>query len=152
MNNSTLLDETPDFSLVLGGPLFQLFRRGHMSGDALELLHLRILAFLVITWLPLLILSLAYAPADSIKITFLHDFEAQIRFLVALPMLIVGELIVHRRIRPVVRRFVERSIVRSEDLPKFYSALNSAVRLRNSVVAELGLVILVWTVGQWLWY
>ena len=26
----------PDFSLVLGGPLFQLFRRAHLSGDALE--------------------------------------------------------------------------------------------------------------------
>src|SRR6266542_98578 len=33
----------PDFSLVLGGPLFQLYRRAHLSGDALELLHLRIL-------------------------------------------------------------------------------------------------------------
>jgi len=33
--NSNLFREPPDFSLVLGGPLFQLFRRSHLSGDAL---------------------------------------------------------------------------------------------------------------------
>jgi hypothetical protein len=32
-----------DFSLVLGGPLFQLFRRAHLSGDGLELVRRRIL-------------------------------------------------------------------------------------------------------------
>ena len=29
--------KTDDFSLVLGGPLFQLLRRAHLSGTALEL-------------------------------------------------------------------------------------------------------------------
>ena len=29
-----ILQEPPDFSLVLGGPLFQLFRRAGMAGDA----------------------------------------------------------------------------------------------------------------------
>ena len=33
-----------DFSLVLGGPLFQLLRRAHMSGDALELMRRRVVA------------------------------------------------------------------------------------------------------------
>ena len=37
MNNSTtsddsMLREPSDFSLVLGGPLFQIFRRAHLSG------------------------------------------------------------------------------------------------------------------------
>ena len=70
----------------------------------------RILAFWVITWLPLLCLSAlgGYALGDAIKIPFLRDLEAQVRFLVALPVLIAAELIVHLRIRPVVQRFVER--------------------------------------------
>ena len=33
-----------DFSLVLGGPLFQILRRSHLSGDALELLLQRVIA------------------------------------------------------------------------------------------------------------
>jgi hypothetical protein len=44
-----------DFSLVLGGPLFQLLRRAHLSGDALELLRRRTLAITIFTWLPLVL-------------------------------------------------------------------------------------------------
>ena len=153
MNKPTLLQESPDFSLVLGGPLYQLFRRTHVSGNALELLHRRILAFWLVTWLPLLLLSMlgGHALGHAIKIPFLRDLEAQVRFLVALPVLIAAELIVHLRVRPVVSRFVERRIVVPEDLPKFQAAINSAVRLRNSVPVEVALVVFVWTVGHWLW-
>jgi hypothetical protein len=42
-----------DFSLVLGGPLFQIFRRAYLSGNALELLRRRILVITMISWLPL---------------------------------------------------------------------------------------------------
>jgi len=49
--------ERQDFSLVLGGPLFQLLRRMHVSGDALELVRQRILVTLSIVWLPLLAFS-----------------------------------------------------------------------------------------------
>ena len=153
MNKPTPLQESPDFSLVLGGPLYQLFRRTHVSGDALELLHRRILFISLFAWLPLLLLSLigGHALGGAIKVPFLHDIEAQVRFLVALPVLIAAELIVHLRVRPVVSRFVERNIVVSEDLPKFHSAIHSAERVRNSAPIEAALVILVWTVGQWLW-
>jgi hypothetical protein len=153
MKEPTLHQELPDFSQVLGGPLYQLFRRAHLSGDTLELLHRRILVFWLITWLPLLFLSLVSGSAlgNALRIPFLRDIEVQIRFLVALPVLIVAELIVHLRIRPVVRRFVERRIVIPEELPKFHAAVDSALRVRNSVPLEVGLLIFVWTVGHWLW-
>jgi len=148
-----LLQESPDFSLVLGGPLYQLFRRTHVSGNALELLHRRLLAFWLVTWLPLLFLSVlgGHARGDAIKVPFLRDLETQVKFLFALPVLIAAELIVHLRVRPVVSQFVERRIVIPEDLPKFHAAINSATRLRNSVALEVALVILVWTFGHWIW-
>jgi hypothetical protein len=147
------LRELPDFSLVLGGPLFQLLRRTHVSGDALELLHRRILVIVLITWLPLLLFSelWGHGRGGTGSIPFLHDLEAQVRLLVALPVLIAAELVVHLRIRPVVGRFVERGIVIPEERQKFHAAVDSALRVRNSVVVEVGLVILVWTVGHWLW-
>ncbi len=37
------------------------------------------------------------------------------------------------------------------DLPRFYRAIESAVRLRNSVAVEAGLLLIVYTVGLWLW-
>src|SRR5262249_21377675 len=55
------------------------------------------------------------------------------------------------RIRPVVYRFVERRIVLPNDLPRFQHAIDSAVRLRNSIPLEAALLIFVYTLGLWLW-
>lgn len=145
--------DPPDFSLVLGGPLFQLYRRTRLSGDALELLRRRVLVITLFAWLPLMFLSVldGHVLGGGIKIPFLYDIEAHVRFLIALPLLIVAEVIVHLRIGPAVRRFVERRIVATEDLPRFTTAVNSALRARNSVAVEVTLLVLVYTLGHWIW-
>src|SRR5678815_1405479 len=98
-----LLSEPPDFSLILGGPLFQLLRRAHLSGDVADLVWRRVIALALITWLPLPALSIAkgHAWGDSVKVLFLFDVDVHARFLLALPLLIVAELVVHRRMRLV---------------------------------------------------
>ena len=148
----SITDESPDFSLVLGGPIFQMLRRSRLSGDSLELLHRRIAAIVLIAWVPLLVLSLVgnYFLGGTAKLSFLHDIEAHVRLLVALPVLIAAELIVHL-IRPKVKTFLSRHIVRQQDEPKFFAAIESAMRLRNSVPVELGLLASVYTIGLWLW-
>ena len=144
--------ESPDFSLVLGGPTFQLLRRAHLEGEHLELLARRLLVITLAVWLPMLVLATLGSPAGNIgRISFFRDVEVHVRFLIALPVLIAAELIVHLRIRPVVRRFVERSMVPPEELPRFRAAIDSAVRLRNSIPLELGLLVLVYTFGLWIW-
>ena len=55
---------------------------------------------------------------DRVAIPFLYDIEAHVRFLVALPILIAAELVVHLRLLPIVRRFVERRIVSPEEMPR----------------------------------
>ncbi|PSH04827.1 MAG: hypothetical protein CXZ00_05535 [Acidobacteria bacterium] len=153
MSQPGLPQEEPDFSLVLGGPIFQFFRRAHLSGSGLELLHRRIVVITLIAWLPLLILSSlsGHALGGSCTVPFLHDIVTQVRFLIALPVLIGTELIVHVLIRPVVQQFVKSNTVVAEERPKFNAAIDSAVRLRNSIPLELGLLILVFTTGHWLW-
>ena len=42
-----VLRDSPDFSLVLGGPLFQILRRVHLTDDALALLRQRIIVISV---------------------------------------------------------------------------------------------------------
>jgi len=146
-------EEPADFSLVLGGPLFQLFRRAHLSGDGLEFLLRRVLVSTLYAWFPLLFLSMlgGHAFRGVLKIPFLYDVEAHVRFLVALPVLIIAEIVVHNRISPLVRRFVQRRIVVTEDLPRFKAAVDSALRIRNSVVVEGTLLVLVYTLGLWMW-
>jgi hypothetical protein len=153
LDEPTTVGEPLDFSLVLGGPLYQLFRRAHLAGDAMELLHRRVLAFVLVTWVPLLVLSAlhGHAVGHAIKVPFLHDVEVHARFLVALPCLILAELLVHVRNRLIVQRFVDRRIVTAAELPKFQAALQWGLRVRNSIPLEIGLLILVWTVGHVVW-
>ncbi len=146
------LNDLSDFSLVLGGPIFQLLRKSHLTGDSLELLHRRLLTITAIAWFPLLLLSLIGPSSASLgRFSFFHDIEVHVRLLIALPVLVAAEIVVHSYLRPVVRAFVERRIIRMEDLDKFRDAISSAVRLRNSIPLELGLIALVYTVGLWLW-
>jgi len=143
------LHHPPDFSLVLGGPLFQLLRRTHLADDALMLVRQRIVVIALFAWLPLLLLSALEGNlwGGSTGVPFLFDIEAHIRFLVALPLLILAELVVHRRMRPLLQQFVERNLIPENAMTRFEAAIASAFRLRNSVLAEVLLIAFVYGVG-----
>jgi len=149
VNQSSALHEPTDFSLVLGGPLYQLFRRAHLAGDALELTRRRVVIISLFAWLPLLVLSALKGEllGGTAAVPFFLDLEVHVRFLVALPLLIVAELVVHRRMRFVVKQFLERKVIPENARTRFDGAIASAFRLRNSVVAELLLIALVYGVG-----
>jgi hypothetical protein len=138
-----------DFSLVLGGPLFQLVARARLSGDALELLGRRVIVISLFAWLPLLILSVLGGRAwgDAVRVPFLTDIEVHVRLLLALPLLILAELVVHQRMRPVARQFLDRGLIPESSRARFDAAMASAVRLRNSVAAEVLLIAFVYVVG-----
>ena len=143
------VNEPAEFSLVLGGPLYQLLRRAHLAGDALQMLHRRIVVLTTVAWVPLLVLSVVegHAWGAGVALPFFHDVEAQVRLLVALPLLILAELVVHRRMRPVVRQFLDRQLIPSAARPAFDAAIASAMRLRNSIGAEVALIAAVYVVG-----
>jgi hypothetical protein len=138
-----------DFSLVLGGPLFQLWRRARMADDGLKLLRRRVAAAVLLAWFPLLVLSLLerHAWSGVVSLPFLWDVELHVRLLFALPLLIVAELVVHQRLRSIVSAFLEDGLVPDAARPQFDAALASALRLRNSVLAESLLLVLVYGVG-----
>lgn len=144
--------EAPDFSLVLGGPLFQLLLRSHLATPALDLWKRRIVFISLFTWLPLLLLSMFDGKAwDGVRMPFLYDIEMHARFLVALPLLIAAEMLVHQRIRLIVGQFVERDIITESVLPKFKEVIASAMKLRNSIAIELMLFVLIFVGGYYLW-
>lgn len=148
-----VLEDPYDFSLVLGGPLYQIIRRTHLSGDHLELLSRRIIAAVLLGWLPLLVLSTLGRRAwgDAVAVPFLLDIEVQARFLLALPLLIVAELVVHRRLRAVVQQFQERGLIVEASRVGFDAAVAAAMRLRNSVAAELLLIVFIYAFDLFVW-
>jgi hypothetical protein len=142
-----------DFSLVLGGPLYQFWRRLMLSGPALELVGRRMIGIPTVAWVPLLVLS-AYqglVVGHAVKVPFLYDIEVHARYLLAIPILLVAEIVVHQRIRVVVRQFVDTGIIASESLAGFQAAIVRAMRLRNSLLVELTMLVLVFGFGWMFW-
>ncbi len=143
------LRDSPDFSLVLGGPIFQLLRRSHLSDDALGLLKQRIIVISFFCWLPLLMLSALEGKLTGgiVAVPFLLDVEVHVRFLIVIPLLIAAELVVHQRMRFVVKQFLERKLIPEAAMTRFEAAIASVFRLRNSATAEVLLFAFVYVVG-----
>lgn len=148
-NAGGLHSATEDFSLVLGGPLYQLLRRAHLSDDALSLLRRRVIVISLLAWLPLLVLSAAGGRllTGSTAVPFLMDVEVHVKFLLAMPLLIYAELVVHQRMRAVAKTFRDRQLVPEDSVARLDAAVESAFKLRNSVLAETLLIAFVYVVG-----
>ena len=74
-------ESNEDFSLVLGGPLFQIFRSAYLSDSALELLQRRMIFITAISWFPLLALSIweGHVWGSGVSLPFLYDVDAHAR-------------------------------------------------------------------------
>src|SRR6267154_1306050 len=151
MANHVLTGET-DFSLVLGGPLYQLYLRAKLARPPLELVWRRAIAISLICWIPPFVLALLAGQAfGTAGIPFLLSVGVHARFLVALPLLVGSELIVHDRMRAVARQFLEREMIRVEDSARFAGIFRSALRLRNSTLAEIAILLFVVGFSCWAW-
>lgn len=144
------LGSSDDFSLVQGGPLFQLFLRLRLQAQPTGLTTRRIVAAVLIAWAPLLVLSLWAGDALSgVAVPFALDVGAQVRLLLCMPLLLAADVVVHRRLQPVIRQFLERRIVAPEHRAQLEREVGSAMRLRDSMTAELLLLAVAIFAGHW---
>lgn len=111
----------------------------------------RILVISLAAWLPLLMLTLLSGRAvGGVGVPFILDLATHTRFLLSLPILVAAEVVVHRRIKGVVRQFLDRGIISPDSQPRFENIIASAMRLRNSVFAEVLLLAAVIIGGKWI--
>ena len=71
MKQSSDNKQPDDFSLVLGGPLFQFFIRARLTTDTLDLVKRRVVVISLFTWLPLLLLSFCPVSGQAELLKFL---------------------------------------------------------------------------------
>jgi hypothetical protein len=143
---------TEDFSLVLGGPLYQLLLRSGFVRPPLDILGVRIAVITALAWLPLVPLAILNGRfLGGVQVPFLNDFEMQARLLVALPLMILAEIVVYQRMRALAAQFVERQIVKDDGRPAFEAVVASTMRLRNSFPIEIALLLLSVLVGPHVW-
>jgi hypothetical protein len=134
---------------VSGGLLYRFWRRMSLSGVELQFVHRRVIVAVLLAWVPLLLLSIVEGKAwgGSGGVTFLQDFETHVRLLLAVPLLILAEVRVHRVLPQTVQLFDERGLIPEAARSQFDAAIASAIRLRDSVAPELLLIVFVYGVG-----
>jgi hypothetical protein len=141
-----------DFSLVLGGPLYQIYLATKLAGPSLQLLVRRVLVISFICWLPpLLLAAIDGHLTGGVPVPFLRDPMVHVRFLLALPLLIASECYAHERMRMIGTQFLTRGIITAENRARFEEIVASNTRLRNSAIAEVILLVLAFASGYWLW-
>jgi hypothetical protein len=127
-----------EFSLLAGGPTHWVQQRLGLIKPEASKLWLRAALCILLTWVPLLVLSAAegLALGDRVKLPFLYDFSSYARFLVAIPLLILAEGLVESRVAKTAKHFVQAQLVPEGDIPRFQAAIRNCTTLRDSIVAE----------------
>ena len=133
-----------NFSIVMGGPVYDLLLRSGIVRTGLPNLVRRIVAFVAVTWLPLLLLSLkdGIAFGHQVKVPLLYDFSIYGRFFLGLPLLLYAEMVIDPAIRLALQEFLDARIVPDEELPKFEAILRRTQALRDSSIPEVILLVL----------
>jgi len=147
--NSALANEN-DLYIERGGPAYRLMQRMGLIRGEDPSVRRRVVVFLAVTWLPLLIFAvwegLAIGPTS--RESFLLDFATFARFLIAVPLLVVAEVVIGPRMTSAGLQFVRAGLVRPADYPAFEQAIRRVVRWRESLWAELVLLGMA-LVGAW---
>jgi hypothetical protein len=136
-----------NFSLTQGGFVYRFLLRMGAIAKRRHLVVSRMIAGILLTWLPLLVLSLeeGLAYGNEIRIPFLLDIAANVRFLIALPLLITAETGIDYQLRRVVIHFVESGLVSEHDLGSFEGVLERVTRLRDRLLPEILMLALAYS-------
>jgi len=129
--------------LMEGGPLYRIQKAVGLGRERARI-TIKIATYLpLLTWVPLLVLSAIQGTAwgSSVRMTFLGDFGAYTRFLLAIPLLLAAETVVGPLIADAAEHFIISGVVGPKDYRAFDSAVEKALRLRDSVLAELIMLI-----------
>ena len=130
-------DGFPALLLTEGGPGNAVLRRLKLAPVGKDAPRAAIVLSMV-AWLPLLVLSAAGGLAvGGASIPFLYDISAHVRFLFAVPVLVLAEIPIGRRVREAAGNFITGGLVRQDQQARFVEMVTDAMRFRDSRVAEL---------------
>jgi hypothetical protein len=140
----------PDFSLTRGGPLYNFYIWIGLARPPFEFSRARLVASVLLLWLPLAILSIAtHRFAAGADVPFLQDLRTQFRLLLALPLLLAAEPWAEEWLRGPVKQFVDRGVISPGDRGRYDSIVERALRLKDSRWAEVVILLVVVTLGHW---
>jgi hypothetical protein len=133
-----------EFNLVGRGPTNRLAQSLGLNLPGRPRRFQKVLLLILVTWVPLLVLSLAAGHAFGYRVTvaLLRDPVILTRYLFVVPLLALAEIAVERSLGVQVRYFLESGIVPAQEMTGFEAAKARTLRLRESALAEGTILVL----------
>lgn len=140
------MTDTTEDHVFDGSPLFKLQQHLGMKTPVYpRSLQWACLAVLV-GWVPLLILSAVEGTLLLPEKGFLSDFAVHARSLIAVPIMILAELVCTPRLNAIVRNFINMGLIAPADRGRFTHIIMSSMRLRDSNLTDVALTALAYIV------
>jgi len=135
-------------SLVRDDPFFRIQRRiGLIPSQGLGVMR-RAIFFALLAWLPIVVWAgyMGRALSGVADEPLLQHFGIHARFLIAVPLFILGEGVLHGLTAKLIPYFLTSGLVREEQREAFREIVQGIVRLRNSTLPWLfiAVIILAW--------
>jgi len=129
-----------DDSVVRGGPFYRVQRGIGLIGSNQWNLARRIAVLLAIAWLPLFLITAITNP-DAL-LSLLKDYRVHSRSLIAIPVLLTGEILMDNRLRTVFAHLRKAALLDASDLAHLDEIGARLVRLRDSLLPEFAILLL----------
>jgi hypothetical protein len=133
-------DTLTEPSLLRGGPFYRaqeavrLIRPPHWNVGR------RVMLALAIGWFPLVLLTLLFNPH---ALSSLRAYPLNARILIAVPVLLVGQLVMENTFRTIIGQIRSAGILSSQSLTQMDSIIAKLLRWRDSAIPEIVLIALI---------
>jgi hypothetical protein len=130
----------PEISLIRGGPFYHAQLRTRLILPHQWNLGRRLIFAVAIGWIPLVLLTALFQPGTLVAL--LTDYRVASRMLIAVPVLLLGQILMESKFRMIVGQ-VREDLIAPPDLPRFDDTVGWLIRLRDSMLPEMAIAALV---------
>lgn len=130
-----------EVSLFRGGPFYRLQESTRLIAPDEWNVGRRITFVIAVAWVPLLLMKLLFDRGHLVP--FLRDYGLNVRVFIAVPVLILAQPIMESIFRKMVNHIYAARLLDDEDLARMDELLARLVRLRDSMLPEIVIVLLV---------
>jgi hypothetical protein len=135
------------FSLVRGGLLYRLLRKGHLLRDDSRDPVRTSIAAVLFTWVPLMVAAALERVVTGSWDLLAKDFSVHGRLLVAVPLLLFADSSLHMRTGRCIERFTQNEFAATGN-EAVETIARRAETLRDAVAPEVGFLIVALIAGQ----
>ena len=129
-----------ELSLIRGGPFYRLQQATRLILPNQWNLGRRITFALALGWVPLILITALFNAGGLVSLV--EDYRIHSRILIAVPVLLLGQLLMESRLLSVVAHITEADLLDAPDLARMNGTIGTLRRLSDAYLPELAILLL----------